>query len=270
MRLYNTNTTIAMKPIVNIIKIGGNIIDNDVALTQFLRDFTSLEGLKLLVHGGGKLATQMAEQLSIPTQMHEGRRITDAETLKIVTMVYAGYINKTIVAKLQSLNCNAIGLSGADANIIPAVRRSPVPVDFGFVGDIRSEQINHTFLNLVLQQNICPVCCAITHDKQGHLLNSNADTIASSLAVAMSSTFDTKLMFCFEKDGVLSDPNDETSVISEITRSKYAELKTAGVITAGMLPKIDNAFKAIDAGVKKVIIKHAKNLLNTTGTEISL
>jgi acetylglutamate kinase len=257
-----------MKPIVNIIKIGGNIIDNDAVLEQFLKDFSSLEGLKILVHGGGKLATRMAEQLEIPTQMHEGRRITDAETLKIVTMVYAGWINKTIVAKLQSFNCNAIGLSGADANVIPATRRSPVPVDFGFVGDIQPEQINREFLNVLLQQTICPVCCAITHDKQGNLLNSNADTIASSLAMALSSEYDTRLVFCFEKDGVLSNPNDESSVIPEITRSTYTMLKSEGAITAGMLPKIDNAFKAIDAGVKEVMIKHAKNLSNNAGTKI--
>jgi acetylglutamate kinase len=258
-----------MKPIVNIIKIGGNIIDNDVALEQFFNDFSSLEGLKILVHGGGKLATQLSEKLNIPTQMHEGRRITDVETLKIVTMVYAGWINKTIVAKLQSLNCNAIGLSGADANVIPATRRSPVPIDFGFVGDIQPQQINHQFLNCLLQQNICPVCCAITYDKQGHLLNSNADTIASSLAIALSSDYDTRLVFCFEKNGVLSNPNDENSIISEITHSKYAELKANKIITDGMLPKIDNAFKAIDAGVKEVMIKHAKNLLHSTGTRVT-
>jgi acetylglutamate kinase len=257
-----------MKPILNIIKIGGNIIDNDVSLEQFLKDFSSFEGLKILVHGGGKLATQMSEQLNIPTQMHEGRRITDAETLNIVTMVYAGWINKTIVAKLQNVNCNAIGLSGADANVIPATRRSPVPVDFGFVVDIQPQQINHDFLNGLLQQNICPVCCAITHDKQGNLLNSNADTIASSLAVALSSEYDTRLIFCFEKAGVLSNPDDEHSVISEITRSKYAELKANKIITAGMLPKIDNAFNAIDAGVREVVIKHAKDLSNNAGTKI--
>jgi len=255
-----------MKPIVNIIKIGGNIIDNDVALAQFLNDFAALKGLNVLVHGGGKLATRLAEQLNIPVQMHEGRRITDAETLKIATMVYAGWINKTIVAKLQSQNCNAIGLSGADANVIPAKRRLPVPIDFGFVGDIQSEQINFSFLNTLLKQQICPVFCAITHDKQGNLLNSNADTIASSLAANLSSEYDTRLIFCFEKIGVLSNPNDENSVISEITPTTYTALKADGVITDGMLPKMDNAFKALDAGVSEVIIKHAKNLLNDLGT----
>ena len=257
-----------MKPIVNVIKIGGNVIDNDPALTQFLCDFAALDGLKILVHGGGKLATRLAEQLNIPVQMHEGRRITNAETLKIATMVYAGWINKTIVAKLQNLNCNAMGLSGADANVIPATRLSPMPIDFGFVGDIQSEQINFSFLNMLLKQQICPVCCAITHDKQGHLLNSNADTIASSLAVSLSSEYDTRLIFCFEKNGVLSNPDDDHSVIPEITKNTYTTLKADGVITAGMIPKIDNAFKAIDAGVNEVMIKHAKNLSNDFGTKI--
>jgi len=257
-----------MKQVVHIIKIGGNVIDNDAALAQFLRDFAALEGLKVLVHGGGKLATRMAEQLNIPTQMHEGRRITDVETLKIVTMVYAGWINKNIVAQLQRLGCNAIGLSGADANIIPATRRAPVPIDFGYVGDVQPEQINHAFLNTLLQQGICPVCCAITHDTQGNLLNSNADTIASSLAAALSSTYETRLVFCFEKEGVLSNPDDEYSVIPEITRETYAALKAQGVITAGMLPKIDNAFKAIDAGVKEVVIKHATRLRDDAGSKI--
>lgn len=258
-----------MKPEINIVKIGGNVIDNETALAAFLQDFASLEGAKVLIHGGGKLATRMAEQLNIPTQMHEGRRITDADTLKIVTMVYAGWINKNIVAQLQRLHCNAIGLSGADANVIPAVRRAPAPIDFGFVGDVQPEQINHTFLSTLLQQDICPVCCAITHDTQGNLLNSNADTIASSLAIALSSTYDVRLVFCFEKEGVLSNPDDERSVIPEITRSSYATLKADGIITAGMLPKIDNAFKAIDAGVQEVVIKHAKNVLQDRGTTIS-
>jgi len=257
-----------MKQIVNVIKIGGNVIDNDAALAQFLSDFVALDGLKILVHGGGKLATRLAERLDIPVQMHDGRRITDAETLKIATMVYAGWINKTVVAKLQHLNCNAIGLSGTDANVIPAKRRSPVPIDFGFVGDIQSEDINFSFLNLLLQQQMCPVFCAITHDKQGNLLNSNADTIASSLAANLSSDYDTRLIFCFEKNGVLSNPDDDDSAIAEITRTTYAALKTDGVITAGMIPKIDNAFSAIDAGVNEVIIKHAKNLLNDFGTKI--
>ncbi|MCL2413703.1 MAG: acetylglutamate kinase [Bacteroidales bacterium] len=257
-----------MKQVVNVIKIGGNIIDNDAALTQFLSDFATLDELKILVHGGGKLATRLAEQLGVPVQMHDGRRITDSETLKIATMVYAGWINKTIVAKLQHLNCNAIGLSGADTNVIPAERRSSVSIDFGFVGDIQSEKINFSFLNMLLQQQICPVFCGITHDKQGNLLNSNADTIASSLAANLSSKYDTRLTFCFEKNGVLFNPDDDHSAIPKITPTTYAALKANGVITAGMIPKIDNAFKAIDAGVTEVIIKHAKNLLNDFGTKI--
>jgi acetylglutamate kinase len=253
---------------INIIKIGGNVIDNDTMLAQFLKDFVSLKGPKLLVHGGGKLATRIAEQLNIPVRMHEGRRITDAETLKVATMVYAGWINKTIVIQLQQLDCNAIGLSGADANVLPAIRRSPVPVDFGFVGDVRPEQVNHGFINTLLQQDICPICCAITHDMQGHLLNCNADTIACALAVALSSVYEVRLVFCFEKEGVLYHPEDNSSVIPEITRSAYSALKADGIITAGMLPKIDNAFKAVDAGVKEVLIKHAKHLCRNAGTRI--
>ena len=257
-----------MKPPLYIVKIGGNVIDDETALHTFLSDFALLEGSKLLVHGGGKLATRLAKELGIPTSMHEGRRITDAETLKIVTMVYAGWVNKTIVASLQNMQCNAIGLSGADASIIPATRRKPQPIDFGFVGDVHPSAINSSFLELLIAQHICPVCCAITHDGQGNLLNSNADTIASSLAIAMSTQFETHLVFCFEKSGVLSDPEDDNSVIPRITREKYQELKLNNIITAGMIPKIDNAYKAIDAGVKEVVIKHARHLKEDIGTVI--
>lgn len=258
-----------MKQPLNIIKIGGNIIDSEEALKTFLNDFSTLDGLKILVHGGGKMATQLSKQLDIPTVMHDGRRVTDEETLKLVTMVYAGWINKHIVSLLQQRNCNALGLSGADANVIPAVQRTPEPVNFGFVGDVFPEQINGMFLQNILQQAICPVFCAITHDRKGNLLNSNADTIASSLAVALSCKFETSLIYCFEKEGVLTNPDNEESIMDEITREKYGILKTEKIISGGMIPKIDNAYKAIDAGVKKVMIKHARNLKNDKGTVIT-
>lgn len=247
---------------LDVIKIGGNIIDNDAALQQFLSDFAKLNQPKILIHGGGKLATRLSDKLEIPTQMIDGRRVTDAETIKVVTMVYAGWINKTIVAQLQALGSNSIGLSGADANCIPATRRSPIPIDFGFVGDVTPSTINASFIQNLLKQNITPVFCAITHDEKGNLLNSNADTVASSLAVAMAAHQDVRLTFCFEKKGVLFNPDDDNSVIQDITKRTYAELKQRGIVSAGMIPKIDNAYKAIDAGVKEVVIKHAADINN--------
>lgn len=257
-----------MKQTVSIIKIGGNVIDSEAMLEAFLHDFAAFGGRKILVHGGGKMATRLSERLSIPAIMHRGRRVTDEETLKVVTMVYAGWINKHIVALLQKMRCMAIGLSGADANLIPAVRRSPVPIDFGHVGDVAPEKLNVNFLQSLLDGNICPVFCAITHDGKGSLLNSNADTVASALASALSKTFSARLIYCFEKDGVLSNPDDETSIIDRITRDTYKSMKESGAITAGMIPKIDNAFKAVDAGVSEVQIKHARNLNNERGTII--
>jgi acetylglutamate kinase len=237
-------------------------------LTSFLRDFTKLAGAKILVHGGGKLATDLLNKLQIPVKMHEGRRITDAETLKVCTMVYAGWINKTIVARLQALGCNAIGLSGADGNVLRAHRRPPEPVDFGFVGDVSANTVDVTFLTALFEQGLCPVCCAVTHDAQGALLNTNADTIASTLAIALSKAGFTKQIICFEKDGVLADVNDPQSVIDEITWDDYAVLKEEGAITAGMIPKLDQAFAAIRAGVGEVHIKHARHLLSGKGTVV--
>jgi acetylglutamate kinase len=251
-----------------VVKIGGNIIDDPEALTGFLEDFAKLAGAKLLVHGGGKLAAGMLEKLQIPVKMHEGRRITDAETLKICAMVYAGWINKSIVAQLQALGCNAIGLSGADANVLRAHRRPPEPVDFGFVGDISADAVDVPFLTALFEQGLCPVFCAITHDEQGTLLNTNADTIASTLSIALSKTGFTKQIICFEKDGVLSDINDPQSVIDEITEENYALLKEEGAITEGMIPKLDQAFAAIRAGVGEVYIKHARHLLSGKGTVV--
>ena len=253
---------------LSIIKIGGNIVDNPEALHAFLADFLQLDGRKVLVHGGGVLATKIAKQLGIESQMIDGRRVTDAETLKIVTMVYAGWINKNIVALLQKIGCNAIGLSGADANCIPSVKRSPVPIDYGFVGDPNPAAINVSFLSQLLENNITPVFGAITHDGNGSLLNTNADTIAYSLATALSKRHKTSLYYCFEKEGVLRDVNDPSSLIPTMNKQECEVYKTQGVIADGMIPKLDNSFKAIENGVSEVIILHAKNLLTKYGTTL--
>ncbi len=253
-----------------IIKIGGNIIDDDKLLAAFLKDFSSIEGKKILVHGGGKLATRLAEKLGIEQQLVDGRRITDAETLKIVTMVYAGYINKNIVAQLQANDCNAIGLCGADGDAILAHKRVHPILDYGFVGDV--DAINTVLIKNLLEQNIAIVFAPITHDQQGLLLNTNADTIAQELAKGLSHLFTVSLIYSFDKSGVLLDANDDTTVIPEITPSYYQQLKTKQKIFAGMIPKLDNAFTALNSGVKKVIIGKAENLeeliAGTSGTTI--
>lgn len=260
-----------------IIKIGGNIIDDEVKLASFLHSFAAIEGKKILIHGGGKLATKVAEGMNIQQQMVEGRRITDAETLKIVTMVYAGFINKNIVAQLQANNCNAIGLTGADGNVIQAHKR-PLKngIDYGFVGDV--DTVNADLLNSLLQQNIAVVLAPITHNNEGQLLNTNADTIAQETAKAMSALYATSLIYSFEKAGVLLDVEDDASVIPTITEAYYEELKSPPLeggearIFAGMIPKLDNAFAAVESGVNKVIIGKAEQLQQlidgTAGTTI--
>ena len=253
---------------INVVKIGGNVIDNPEALKRFAHDFAALPSPKILIHGGGKLATRLGEQLNIPAQMIDGRRVTDAETLNIVTMVYAGLLNKRIVALLQSEGCNALGLSGADGDVVRAVRRKPEPIDFGFVGDIDASKINTELIRTLLESGITPVFCAITHDGNGSLLNSNADSVASAVAVAASRIAPTSLLFCFEKAGVLRNVDDESSVIGEIRPDNYASLRAEGAINKGMIPKIDNAFAAIDAGVQSVIIKHSDALLQESGTTV--
>ncbi|MDR2358370.1 MAG: acetylglutamate kinase [Prevotellaceae bacterium] len=254
---------------LTIVKIGGNVIDKPAALQSFLKGFAALESPKILVHGGGTLATELLEKTGVPVRMYEGRRITDAGTLKICTMVYAGWINKTIVAQLQQAGCNAIGLSGADADTVPATKRPPAPVDFGFAGDVVAGRINVPVLSLLLGNGLCPVFCAITHDTQGGLLNTNADTMASAIAAALSETYRTKLLFCFEKGGVLADPDDGNSVIPEIDTAYFQQLKAQKIISKGMLPKLDNAFAALRAGVAEVHIKHADHLLSANaGTRI--
>jgi acetylglutamate kinase len=243
---------------IYIIKIGGNIIDDEKKLSSFLQSFASVESPKILVHGGGKLATKLATQLGIEQKLIDGRRITDAETLKIVTMAYAGYINKNIVAQLQSHNCNAIGLCGADGNVIQAHKRQHASIDYGFAGDVDS--VNTTLLKNLLDQNISIVIAPITHNKEGLLLNTNADTIAQEIAQAMSELYDVHLIYSFEKTGVLMNANDDSTVIPSITPSSYKELKEKDVIFAGMIPKLDNAFTALDKGVQKVIIGKAEEL----------
>jgi acetylglutamate kinase len=254
-----------------VIKIGGNIIDDDNKLKSFLQSFASIKSYKILVHGGGKSATKLADRLGIQQQLIDGRRITDSETLKIVTMVYTGYINKNIVAQLQSHSCNAIGLSGADGNIIQAHKRIHLTIDYGFVGDIDS--VNAERLTQFINSGLTPIIAPITSDSNGQLLNTNADTIAQEIAKAMSNYYDVQLIYSFEKNGVLLDANDDSTVISSINHKYYSALKEEKKIFAGMIPKIDNAFAALNSGVKKVIIGKAEelnNLINNTaGTKIT-
>lgn len=251
---------------ITVIKIGGNVIDNQIALDRFVAALAAMEGAKILIHGGGKLATRMAERMEIPVQMIDGRRITDKATLDIVTMVYAGLVNKQIVAALQACGCNALGLSGADGNIVRAHRRAPAPIDYGFVGDIDS--VDSALLKTLLEAGITPVFSAIMHDGKGSLLNCNADSVATAVALGAAAIAPTDLVFCFEKRGVLRDAEDDDAVIERITPASFNELKADGVVKGGMLPKIENALKAVAAGVRSVQIKHADDLLGEGGTTI--
>lgn len=283
---------------IKVIKIGGNVVDNPELLGRFVRDFAAMPGMKILVHGGGVMASQMQKSMGMIPQMVEGRRVTDEETLKVVTMVYAGWCSKHITALLQAEGCNAIGLCGADGNVIKARKRAPLyveslgkEVDYGYVGDVNAESVNAGFIYSLLEKGIVPVFNAINHDGEGNLLNTNADTIASSVAIAMANyryrsprevcsrceecthcsddgrlTHETELIYCFEKDGVLYDKDDDRSVIGEITRGRFEELKKEGIVADGMIPKLTNSFKAIDSGVARVVVKHARNLLNDMGT----
>lgn len=253
---------------IKVIKIGGNVVDNPDALSRFIADFVALPGPKILVHGGGKEATRLSARLEIPTTMIEGRRVTTRETLDVVTMVYAGLVNKRIVSMLQAAGCNAIGLTGADANAITATRRNPEPIDYGFVGDIKPEGVNSQLIASLLESGITPVYCAITHDGNGTLLNCNADTIAASVAVGAARVATTNLIFCFEQPGVMEDIERPDSLIPLINSEIYTDLRARGVVNKGMIPKIDNAFAAIDAGVASVTIKHSDALSTNIGTVI--
>ncbi|MBR2064096.1 MAG: acetylglutamate kinase [Bacteroidales bacterium] len=283
---------------IRIIKIGGNVVDNPELLAKFIKDFAAIPGMKILVHGGGVMASQIQKSMGMIPLMVEGRRVTDEETLKVVTMVYAGWCNKHITSLLQAEGCNAIGLCGADGNVIKARKRAPMyveslgkEVDYGYVGDVNAESVNAGFIYSLLEKGIVPVFNAINHDGEGNLLNTNADTIASSVATAMANyryrsprevccrceecthcsddgrlTHETELIYCFEKAGVLYDKEDDDSVIPQIDKSKFASLKEDGRVADGMIPKLTNSFKAIDSGVARVVIKHARNLLNDIGS----
>jgi acetylglutamate kinase len=238
---------------LTILKIGGNVLDNPSLLNSVIDSFASMKGNKILIHGGGKIANVLMKQLGIEPKMVDGRRITD-ETLEIVTMVYAGWINKSLVSQLQARNCNAFGLTGADGNTIPATKRPVKEIDYGFVGDLDVSAINVKVIGGLLEQQLVPVFAPITHNKEGVLLNTNADTIASSMAIALAQSYKVKLIYCFEKNGVLSDPDDESSVISHINENDFDNYKSKGMIHSGMIPKLDNAFTALKSGVAEIII----------------
>lgn len=243
-----------------IIKIGGNIVDDEKTLSSFLHSFAALEGKKVLVHGGGKIATRIGDQLGIQSRYIDGRRITDADTIDLVTMVYGGLINKKIVAQLQAAGCNAIGVTGADANLLPANKRPVKEIDYGFVGDVKSAEVNARHWQTLIEGQLVPVVAPLTHDGKGHILNTNADTIAQELAKALSGLYEVSLVYSFEKAGVLLDANDDSTVIASINPETFAQLKAEQKIFAGMIPKLENAFTAIRSGVQKVIIGKAENI----------
>jgi acetylglutamate kinase len=255
------------KQTLHIVKIGGNIINNEVLLSSFLLNFSKIKGLKILVHGGGKKATEIALKLNLKPTMIQGRRVTDEANLEVVTMVYAGLLNKQITAQLQQNNCNAIGLSGADANCVTAHKRIVKEVDYGFAGDI--DAVNSATLNMFLKHNLTPIFCAITHNKKGQLLNTNADTIASEIAIAMSDLYNVELSYVFELKGVLKHIEDKNSVITQINLESYQQLIEKEIISEGMIPKLHNCFNALKKGVSKVkigdesLIKNSNNLYTT-------
>ena len=250
---------------LTLIKVGGKIVEEASTLKSLLEQFSKIPGNKVLVHGGGRSATQVAGQLGIETKMVEGRRITDEAMLKVVTMVYAGLVNKNIVAQLQANGINSLGLTGADINYMRSDKRKPNPIDYGFVGEVK--EVNTDILADLIARGIVPVLSPITHDGKGNLLNTNADTIAQEAAVALAKRFDVSLIYCFEKDGVLKDENDDSSVIPLITKSDFEAYKADGTISGGMIPKLDNAFTAISKGVKEVVITSANHILSG-GTKI--
>ncbi|HNX79702.1 MAG TPA: acetylglutamate kinase [Prolixibacteraceae bacterium] len=251
---------------LTIVKVGGKVVEDPQLLNTLLDHFTSITGNKILVHGGGPLATKLAEKLGVETRMVEGRRITDEETLEIATMVYAGLVNKKIVAGIQARNCNALGLTGADLDLIRARKRPVEDIDYGFVGDV--EDVNTRELRLLLGENVIPVVAPLTHDGQGTLLNTNADTIASRLGIELSHYYKVLLFYCFEKKGVLSNPEDENSVLSELSKSEFAQFKNSGIISSGMIPKLTNGFDALQNGVSEVLITNPDNFFRGRGTRL--
>lgn len=250
---------------LTLIKVGGKIVEESDTLQALLRDFAAIEGRKLLVHGGGRSATKLAEQLGIPSRMVNGRRITDADTLRVVTMVYGGLVNKNIVAGLQALGVDALGMTGADLNILRSDKRPVKDVDYGYVGDVK--EARGDMLARLIADGVVPVLAPLTHDGHGQLLNTNADTIAGEAAKALAPYFDVTLVYCFEKKGVLRDENDDESVIPQIDKSSFERLVTDGIVQGGMIPKLENAFSAISAGVKEVVITRA-DTLSAGGTRI--
>lgn len=258
-----------MKEHLTIIKVGGKIVENPESLNSFLKDFAAVEGKKLLVHGGGRSATQMAARLGVETKMVDGRRITDEAMLEVVTMVYGGLVNKRIVAGLQALGIDAVGLTGADMNIVLSDKRKVSAVDYGWVGDVK--RVNAEAVATLIESGCCPVVAPLTHDGCGHMLNTNADTMAGEMAKAMAAHYDVTLMFCFEKPGVLADENDDSSLIPTITPAVLDDLKRRGVVSGGMIPKLDNAIACVSAGVESVVITQADRIADPyAGTKICL
>ena len=255
-----------MREKLTVIKVGGKIVEEEATLHKLLDDFAAIEGYKVLVHGGGRSATKLAAQLGIESQMVNGRRITDAETLKVVTMVYGGLVNKNIVAGLQARGVNALGLTGADMDVIRSVKRPVKEVDYGFVGDVK--QVNDAFLADLIHKGVVPVMAPLTHDGDGHMLNTNADTIAGETAKALAGLFDVTLVFCFEKKGVLRSEDDDDSVIPQITPEEFKQYVADGVIQGGMIPKLENSFEALNAGVSEVVITLASAINGNSGTRI--
>lgn len=258
-----------MKEHLTIIKVGGKIVENSESLNSLLKDFAAVEGKKLLVHGGGRSATQMAARLGVETKMVDGRRITDEAMLEVVTMVYGGLVNKRIVAGLQALGIDAVGLTGADMNIVLSDKRKVSAVDYGWVGDVK--RVNAEAVATLIESGCCPVVAPLTHDGCGHMLNTNADTMAGEMAKAMEAHYDVTLMFCFEKPGVLADENDDSSLIPTITPAVLDDLKRRGVVSGGMIPKLDNAIACVSAGVESVVITQADRIADPyAGTKICL
>ena len=255
-----------MKEKITVIKVGGKIVEESESLGNLLDRFAAVEGHKVLIHGGGRSATRIAEKLGIESHMVDGRRITDSDTLQVVTMVYGGLVNKNIVAQLQARGVNALGLTGADCNIIKAHKRPVKTIDYGFVGDV--EQADGAMLAKLVEQGITPIVAPLTHDGKGNLLNTNADTMAAETAKALAGHYDVTLIYCFEFPGVMRDPEDAESLIPTITRESYSELLANGIVSGGMIPKIDNAFNAIENGVKEVIITRADAIDGIQGTHI--
>ena len=251
---------------LTIIKVGGKVVEDSQSLDSLLDQFKKISGFKLLIHGGGTIATEIAGKLGLETKMVEGRRITDSAMLDVVTMVYAGLVNKKVVAGLQARNCNALGLTGADLSLITAKKRLVKDIDYGYVGDI--EDVNSRELRLLINENVIPVIAPLTHDGNGQLLNTNADTIAAEIAAELSAFYNVFLFFCFDKKGVLMDQNDETSVIYELDSMLFDQYKNDGIINEGMIPKLENGFQAKRKGVKEVLITNAQNIATGRGTRL--